>query len=212
MQPTGASVATRPDACRTERPLAIDWAARLHESRSGSQRKAVYAQYLNSAVWRGIRARIIERDGTCQDCGAAKQLQVHHLTYVRVGGLELDEDLVTLCGPCHTARHKLDCPKRSRRPKPTKRGPSKNAKKRAKGRAKKADRGYKTPPKPKRFAALDLEAVSHRRALPGNPQARALSIACPRCGSAPGQPCTNYGHPTQHAHIDRLGASRAIAQ
>lgn len=192
---------------RTECPPATDWTTRLRETPSGSQRKAVYAEYLRSGVWRGIRARIIERDGTCQDCGAAKQLQVHHLTYKRVGGLERDEDLVTLCGPCHNARHGLDRPKR-RKPKPAKRGMSKNAKK----RAKKANLGYKAPPKPKRFAALDLKAVSHRRALPGNPQARALSIACPRCGSAAGQRCTNYGHPTQQAHIDRLGASRAIAQ
>lgn len=68
-------------------------------------RNLEYSEYLQTEYWQQTRARILERDQhTCRDCGTAKRLEVHHLTYERLG-CELDEDLLTLCRDCHQARH-----------------------------------------------------------------------------------------------------------
>lgn len=68
-----------------------------------AQRK--YTYYLNSIHWRHLRKRILIRDGfRCHDCQGHDQLNVHHLTYDRLGN-ELDEDLITLCRSCHESRH-----------------------------------------------------------------------------------------------------------
>jgi hypothetical protein len=65
-----------------------------------------YQAYLRTPHWQETRKCILERDGyQCRDCGASQvQLDVHHLTYERLGHEE-DEDLVTLCHACHEARH-----------------------------------------------------------------------------------------------------------
>ncbi|HCK65768.1 MAG TPA: hypothetical protein DHW49_05845 [Anaerolineae bacterium] len=67
----------------------------------------VYAQYLKSDVWTEIRLKAIVQAGyRCQRCNALffgeTKLQVHHKTYDRVGGLEIDNDLEVVCaGECH---------------------------------------------------------------------------------------------------------------
>lgn len=58
---------------------------------------------MRTAHWGALSARIRERDGgRCQICGTSHGcLQVHHLTYDRCPGHELDDDLVLLCANCH---------------------------------------------------------------------------------------------------------------
>jgi 5-methylcytosine-specific restriction endonuclease McrA len=62
--------------------------------------------------WKKMRKKALHRDGyRCVDCRQARDelgavpLEVHHLTYVRMG-VERLEDLVTLCQRCHGTRHK----------------------------------------------------------------------------------------------------------
>lgn len=63
--------------------------------------KEEYKYYLQSNDWDLIRNfRLSEDNHTCQRCGIKYGLQVHHLTYERVGS-EYIEDLITLCGDCH---------------------------------------------------------------------------------------------------------------
>jgi hypothetical protein len=62
-----------------------------------------YLAYLNSAKWKRMRIRILERDRWLCGCGARAE-QVHHLSYKRFGN-EDDEDLVSVCGPCHRKVH-----------------------------------------------------------------------------------------------------------
>lgn len=71
-----------------------------------------YERYLQSPVWRAIRARVIFRDlGMCRalvdgkPCLSRKDVEVHHLTYLRFGKEQM-RDLVTLCHDCHKAHHK----------------------------------------------------------------------------------------------------------
>jgi hypothetical protein len=64
-----------------------------------------YAEYLKSKEWRDIRNRLLkERGFNCERCNSKKNLQIHHLTYERLG-FEEDNDLVILCEKCHKEVH-----------------------------------------------------------------------------------------------------------
>jgi 5-methylcytosine-specific restriction endonuclease McrA len=66
-----------------------------------------YVKYINSPEWKALRKKVILRDKRkCQHCGVQTRLQVHHLTYERLGH-EMLSDLITLCRDCHRIEHKL---------------------------------------------------------------------------------------------------------
>ncbi len=61
--------------------------------------------YLLSPQWKEKRNIILKRDKhQCTVCHAEKQLEIHHITYKRLGS-EYDRDLITLCRACHQAVH-----------------------------------------------------------------------------------------------------------
>jgi len=65
----------------------------------------LYQQYLQSKEWKEKKSEVLFRDGhCCQLCGDDDDLQIHHLTYNRVGDEALF-DLVTLCSHCHANEH-----------------------------------------------------------------------------------------------------------
>ena len=66
-----------------------------------------YRNYLRSREWKDKRKLVLIRDGyMCQHFGSFYgDLQIHHVTYIRLGA-ELLEDLLTLCDDCHKAEHK----------------------------------------------------------------------------------------------------------
>lgn len=67
-----------------------------------------YDDYLKTPWWVSIRRKRIEQDNyKCVDCGVSRDLEVHHLTYERIGRENL-EDLVTLCKDCHRTRHRVE--------------------------------------------------------------------------------------------------------
>jgi hypothetical protein len=72
--------------------------------------------YLSSPLWKEIRQRVIRvRGRICQKCGNHGS-DVHHLTYERWGGAELDSDLQILCRVCHEAIHAAErCSRQSGR-------------------------------------------------------------------------------------------------
>ena len=67
--------------------------------------QAVYSRYLKSNLWKSIVVRIKPRaDGRCEKCKkpfAQSDLELHHLTYARIGGNEKDADIVVACRLCH---------------------------------------------------------------------------------------------------------------
>lgn len=64
-----------------------------------------YPAYLNSSHWRTVRNRALQRAGwRCKRCGAKRDLNVHHVSYERLGA-ELDSDLEVLCFACHNGHH-----------------------------------------------------------------------------------------------------------
>lgn len=56
-----------------------------------------------SGKWNAWRKKHLEREPQCQGCGAADDLEVHHILPVHAGGPELapPEGLITLCRHCH---------------------------------------------------------------------------------------------------------------
>jgi len=74
--------------------------------RSRAARRAWYREeYLRSAHWRARRERALQLAGyRCERCGAPAPLDVHHLTYARIGR-ERDRDLRVLCRACHEDEH-----------------------------------------------------------------------------------------------------------
>lgn len=67
-----------------------------------------YGEYLQSPHWREVRAKRLEKDGyRCAICGSTKDLNVHHLTYIRKGDENIETDLITVCHACHTMLHRV---------------------------------------------------------------------------------------------------------
>lgn len=67
-----------------------------------------YSAYLRSPHWLSTRAAYWESDQPKECiCGELTGLQLHHMTYERVGA-ELLSDLTPLCGSCHTMIHVLE--------------------------------------------------------------------------------------------------------
>lgn len=69
-----------------------------------------YKDYLRSNTWLQIRLDILKIKGfKCERCDkkySTKSLQVHHLSYERLGKEE-PEDLEVLCKGCHATEHGL---------------------------------------------------------------------------------------------------------
>lgn len=62
--------------------------------------------YLKSAHWKSFRKIALASHGRmCAKCCSFKRLQVHHLTYERLGR-ELISDVQVLCFDCHKKEHK----------------------------------------------------------------------------------------------------------
>lgn len=64
-----------------------------------------YHAYLQSSAWRARRNRRLQMaQWRCEACQGRRDLEVHHLTYARIGR-EWDQDLRVLCHACHNAEH-----------------------------------------------------------------------------------------------------------
>jgi ribosomal protein L37AE/L43A len=63
-------------------------------------------KYLQSAKWKALKAQALERDNhQCVECGSPYTLDLHHITYVRLGNEHLS-DVAILCRECHSQKHK----------------------------------------------------------------------------------------------------------
>lgn len=77
---------------------------------SQSERKSLYAAYLQSAAWRAKRALAENQHGIiCVECRVAAAENIHHKTYSRIGDEDV-ADLVPLCRRCHEAQHGMATP------------------------------------------------------------------------------------------------------
>lgn len=64
---------------------------------------AEYQKRVTSTGWERLRLKIIQRDGSrCQICGIfPKRIEVHHIVPWRLSHDDSEENLMTVCCPCH---------------------------------------------------------------------------------------------------------------
>jgi hypothetical protein len=82
-------------------------AATAHRRRNASRaaRAPGRETYMASPEWKAVRKQKLAEVGhRCQGCDGTKRLEVHHLTYERLGH-ERMEDLMVLCHFCHAVEH-----------------------------------------------------------------------------------------------------------
>lgn len=70
--------------------------------------KDEYSAYLQSPRWRQLSRVLRESVGKCQRCEFPYELNVHHLTYERIGRENVHTDLIVLCKSCHAREHFLE--------------------------------------------------------------------------------------------------------
>ena len=66
-----------------------------------------YEKYLRTGHWRRFRKHAARHLEQRCPCGARSNLQLHHMTYERLGKERL-EDVAWLCGNCHQKLHDTD--------------------------------------------------------------------------------------------------------
>ena len=81
--------------------LAVGILSRIRLPRRRKRHSPEYDAYMQSDAWRSTRrAALMRAQNQCQECGETHGLEVHHLTYKRLGH-ELPNDLRVLCEDCH---------------------------------------------------------------------------------------------------------------
>ena len=65
-----------------------------------------YDDYLCSEHWKRFRIKFytVTKQRKCAVCQKGKNLQLHHLTYKRLGREKIS-DVIALCGKCHKLEH-----------------------------------------------------------------------------------------------------------
>lgn len=70
-----------------------------------------YKKYMRSPEWEAKKQERIAIDKGCCMCGRPleqiRSINVHHITYARLGNENVLTDLCTLCGSCHKKIHNL---------------------------------------------------------------------------------------------------------
>lgn len=71
----------------------------------------LYSSYLQTVHWQAKRREKLSDKNCCQICKSSNNLHIHHKHYDTKEGKsiyfqERKEDLITLCGSCHSLWHK----------------------------------------------------------------------------------------------------------
>jgi hypothetical protein len=65
-----------------------------------------YREYLRHPQFRAVRAIVMSRaSGQCEVCNIARASEVHHLRYPPWGTIDVPENLIAICHPCHCRIH-----------------------------------------------------------------------------------------------------------
>jgi 5-methylcytosine-specific restriction endonuclease McrA len=62
---------------------------------------------LDPGTYERLRLQVFRRDNwRCQSCGVMANLEVHHKEFRSHSGNDVEQNLITLCAPCHAAIHR----------------------------------------------------------------------------------------------------------
>lgn len=66
----------------------------------------LYVEYMKSEEWKNKALERLKIDEfNCVLCGAMGVLEVHHISYKRLGNEDVYRDLVSVCPRCHILLH-----------------------------------------------------------------------------------------------------------
>jgi 5-methylcytosine-specific restriction enzyme A len=52
-------------------------------------------------AWRQLADFVVQRDGSCRECGSTHYLAAHHVIPRKEGGADHSSNLIALCASCH---------------------------------------------------------------------------------------------------------------
>jgi len=52
-------------------------------------------------AWRQLSRFVVQRDGSCLECGSTRYLAAHHVIARNEGGADHPSNLIALCASCH---------------------------------------------------------------------------------------------------------------
>lgn len=77
-------------------------ASRCAPCQSRKDRTRNQGSYYQTPGWRSLARACIDRDGNCLICGSLLRLTANHIIARAAGGLDILENLMTMCGRCHS--------------------------------------------------------------------------------------------------------------
>ena len=66
-----------------------------------------YKQHINSIEWKRLSRKFRKKNPNCYVCNTTYNLKCHHTYYENMASDKEWYDLISLCGKCHNATHKL---------------------------------------------------------------------------------------------------------
>ena len=76
--------------------------SRCARCRSRLDRRRNQASYYQTPGWRSLATACIQRDGNCLICCSSHRLTANHIVARGDGGPDTLENLMTMCGRCHS--------------------------------------------------------------------------------------------------------------
>ncbi len=76
--------------------------SRCSACQSKKDRKRNRASFYQTPMWRALAQECIERDGNCLLCSSTTRMTANHIIARADGGPDVVENLMTMCGRCHS--------------------------------------------------------------------------------------------------------------
>jgi len=88
--------------CIEPRCRRLTMGARCAPCQSDKDRARNQASYYQTPEWRTMAQACIERDGNCMVCTSTSRMTANHIIGRAAGGPDTVENLMTMCGRCHS--------------------------------------------------------------------------------------------------------------
>lgn len=88
--------------CIEPRCARLTQGSRCAPCQSRKDRRRNRASFYQTSTWRALAQACIERDGNCLLCSSTSRMTANHIIARTAGGPDVLENLMTMCGRCHS--------------------------------------------------------------------------------------------------------------